>query len=59
LQKIPYILVVGEKERQAASVAVRARGGIDLGVLPIDVFSSRLAADVAERRNPETPANPS
>ncbi|OVZ61673.1 MULTISPECIES: threonine--tRNA ligase [unclassified Pigmentiphaga] len=59
LQKIPYILVVGEKERQAASVAVRARGGIDLGVLPIDVFSSRLAADVAERRNPEAPANPS
>ena len=59
LQKVPYILVVGEKERQAASVAVRARGGIDLGVLPIDVFSSRLAADVAERRNPETPANPS
>ena len=59
LQKIPYNLVVGEKERQAASVAVRARGGIDLGVLPIDVFSSRLAADVAERRNPETPANPS
>ncbi|MPS26053.1 threonine--tRNA ligase [Pigmentiphaga sp.] len=59
LQKIPYILVVGEKERQAASVAVRARGGIDLGVLPIDVFSSRLAADVAERRNPEVPANPS
>ncbi|OVZ60818.1 threonine--tRNA ligase [Pigmentiphaga sp. NML080357] len=58
LQKVPYILVVGEKERQAASVAVRARGGVDLGVLPLDAFSSRLAADVAERRNPEVPANP-
>ncbi|WP_299451903.1 threonine--tRNA ligase [uncultured Pigmentiphaga sp.] len=56
LQKVPYILVVGEKERQAASVAVRARGGIDLGVLPLDAFSSRLAADVAERRNVEAPA---
>ncbi|MDX3905348.1 MAG: threonine--tRNA ligase [Pigmentiphaga sp.] len=57
LQKVPYILVVGEKERQAASVAVRARGGVDLGVLPLDAYSSRLAADVAERRNPEAAAN--
>ncbi|VCU70282.1 Threonine--tRNA ligase [Pigmentiphaga humi] len=58
LQKIPYILVVGEKERQAGSVAVRARGGVDVGVLPLDAFSSRLAADVAERRNPEVSTQP-
>ncbi len=58
LQKIPYILVVGDKERQAESVAVRARGGVDLGVLPVDAFASRLATDVAERRNPEIPAKP-
>jgi threonyl-tRNA synthetase len=57
LQKVPYILVVGDKERQAASVAVRARGGVDLGLVPLDAFASRLATDVAERRNPELPAN--
>ena len=55
LQKLPYILVVGDKEQQSASVAVRARGGVDLGVMPLDAFSSRLATDVAERRNPELP----
>jgi len=51
LQKLPYILVVGEKERQAGAVAVRARGGVDLGVMPVADFSARLAQDIAERRN--------
>ncbi|HQR21561.1 MAG TPA: His/Gly/Thr/Pro-type tRNA ligase C-terminal domain-containing protein, partial [Burkholderiaceae bacterium] len=55
LQKIPYILVVGDKERQAGleemRVAVRARGGADLGVMPLSAFAQRLSADVAERRN--------
>jgi len=32
-------------------VAVRARGGADLGVMPLSAFSQRLAEDVAERRN--------
>ncbi len=50
LQKIPYILVVGDKERQAGSVAVRARGGLDLGVLPLAAFAERLAQDVETRR---------
>ncbi|GGX06423.1 threonine--tRNA ligase [Pigmentiphaga litoralis] len=58
LQKIPYILVVGDKEAQAASVAVRARGGVDLGVMPIDAFASRLATDVSDRRNLDLPAAP-
>jgi threonyl-tRNA synthetase len=55
LQKVPYILVVGEKERQAGSevmpVAVRARGGVDLGVMPLSAFAERLSTDVRERRN--------
>ncbi|GAA4335350.1 threonine--tRNA ligase [Pigmentiphaga soli] len=51
LQKLPYILVVGDKERQAGAVAVRARGGVDLGQIPLDQFAQRLGADVAERRN--------
>jgi threonyl-tRNA synthetase len=50
LQKLPYLLIVGEKERQAEQVAVRARGGVDLGVMPLDAFSRRLSDDVADRR---------
>jgi threonyl-tRNA synthetase len=51
LQKVPYILVVGEKEKQASTVAVRARGGADLGVMPLSAFVERLQSDVRERRN--------
>jgi len=46
LQKVPYLLVVGDKERDAQTVAVRARGGVDLGVMPVDAFSERLREDV-------------
>ena len=46
LQKPPYILVVGDKERDAHTVAVRARGNIDLGVMPIDVLVERLNDEV-------------
>ncbi len=54
LQKVPYILVVGDKERQAGKVAVRARGGADLGALDVDAFSARLSDDVAQKRsNPQ------
>jgi threonyl-tRNA synthetase len=42
--------VVGDKERQAGQVAVRARGGVDLGVMSLDVFASRLAGEVAHPR---------
>src|SRR5882672_10410708 len=50
LQKIPYIAVVGDKEMQAGKVAVRARGGVDLGVMPSDEFAARVLEDVAQRR---------
>jgi threonyl-tRNA synthetase len=54
LQKIPYLLVVGDKERQAGKVAVRARGGADTGVLDIGAFAARLSEDVAlKRSNPQ------
>ena len=56
LQKVPYILVVGEKERQVGAVAVRSRGGLDLGVMPIEQFTSLLNEDVALRRNSGLPA---
>jgi threonyl-tRNA synthetase len=50
LQKIPYIAVVGDKEMQVGKVAVRARGGVDLGVMPSDEFATRVLEDVAQRR---------
>jgi len=49
LQKIPYLLVVGEKEKESDAVAVRARGGKDLGVMPVSAIIERLAADVAAK----------
>ncbi len=51
VQKVPYILVVGEKEKQAGTVAVRARGGVDLGVIPVSEFVERLQHEVMERTN--------
>jgi threonyl-tRNA synthetase len=50
LQKIPYIAVVGDKEMQAGKVAVRARGNVDLGVMPTDDFAARVLEDIAQRR---------
>lgn len=49
LQKIPYILVVGEKEKQAGTVSVRVRGGKDLGVMTFDDFLALVRREVAER----------
>jgi threonyl-tRNA synthetase len=49
LQKVPYILVVGDKEKADGTVAVRARGNKDLGVLPLADFTSMLARDTVQR----------
>ena len=49
LQKVPYILVVGDKEKDAGAVAVRARGNQDLGVMSLDSFSQRIAQDIASK----------
>lgn len=49
MKKVPYILVVGEKERESNSVAVRARGGIDLGVVSVTEFAERLGTDITSR----------
>ena len=45
LQKLPYQLVVGDKELQAGAVAVRTRTGEDLGAMPVDALISRLASE--------------
>jgi threonyl-tRNA synthetase len=49
LQKLPYILVVGDKEMAAGAVAVRARGNQDLGVMPVEAFLQRIAQDIANK----------
>ena len=49
LQKLPYILVVGDKEKSAGAVAVRARGNKDLGVMSIDAFMQLIASDIASK----------
>ena len=47
MQKLPYILVVGDKEMAAGAVAVRARGNQDLGVMPLQAFCEKIASDIA------------
>ncbi|HSW07508.1 threonine--tRNA ligase [Aquabacterium sp.] len=49
LQKVPYILVAGDKEKASGAVAVRARGNLDLGVMPIDDFCRKLAEDITRK----------
>ena len=50
MQKLPYQLIVGDKELQAETVAVRTRGGEDLGAMPLEALLARLREEVAARR---------
>ena len=52
LQRIPYLLVVGEREMENATVAVRTRSGEDRGVMPTDQFASLLRNEIACRGLP-------
>ncbi len=49
MQKVPFILVVGDKEKASGAVAVRARGNRDLGVMPLEDFVTKLRADIAAK----------
>jgi threonyl-tRNA synthetase len=49
LQKLPYQLIVGDREMQAKQVAVRTRSGQDLGSMPLDALVARLRDEVAAR----------
>lgn len=51
LQKIPYILVVGDKEKESGMVSVRARGGKDLGVMKFEDFLAMALEETASRSN--------
>ena len=50
VQKVPYILVVGGKEQADGTVAVRARGNQDLGVMQLEGFVAKLSQDLSSRR---------
>jgi threonyl-tRNA synthetase len=50
LQKLPYQVILGDKEMQAGLVAVRTRGGEDLGAMPLDALLARLREEAAARR---------
>lgn len=49
MQKLPYIVVIGDKERDANTVAVRTRGNMDLGVMTQEAFFDRLHSDVKNK----------
>ncbi|CAN5729453.1 threonine--tRNA ligase [soil metagenome] len=49
IQKLPYIIVIGDKERDANTVAVRTRGNLDLGVMTHEALLERLNNDVAHK----------
>ncbi|MCE2859352.1 MAG: threonine--tRNA ligase [Oxalobacteraceae bacterium] len=49
VQKLPYIIVVGDKERDANTVAVRARGNVDLGVMSLDSLVERLQQELTSK----------
>jgi threonyl-tRNA synthetase len=45
LQRVPYLLVVGDREKENGAIAVRTRAGEDLGTMPVAEFASRLRAE--------------
>ena len=49
LSKLPYVLVVGEKEREAGTVAVRGRHGAELGVMSVADFGAHLQTEIANK----------
>jgi threonyl-tRNA synthetase len=54
LQKVPYMLVAGDRERDAQAVAVRTRTGEDLGAMPVFQFIDRLRDEVVTSMDPES-----
>ena len=49
LQRVPYLIVVGDREAQNTEVAVRTRSGKDLGSMPLEQLIQRLTAEIASR----------
>ena len=51
MQKTPYMLVIGDREAESGAVAVRTRGGEDLGAMPLDAFIERITGEIKSRSN--------
>jgi threonyl-tRNA synthetase len=49
LQKVPYVLVVGEREAREGTASVRKRGGEDAGAIPVDRFLAEVTAEIRTR----------
>ena len=49
LQKVPYVLVVGEREAREGTASVRKRGGEDVGAVPLDRFLAEVTAEIRTR----------
>ncbi len=49
LQKVPYMLIIGDKEKEAGTVSVRHRSDGDLGAMTVDAFVEKLSKDVREK----------
>jgi len=46
---VPFIAVIGDKEREAGTVAVRARGNQDLGVMTVEAFTQLVSQAIADK----------
>ena len=51
MQKTPYMLVIGDREAESGAVAVRTRGGEDLGAMPLDAFIERITGEIKSHSN--------
>ncbi|MCU7880588.1 MAG: threonine--tRNA ligase [Candidatus Thiodiazotropha sp. (ex Lucinoma aequizonata)] len=51
LMRVPYLLVIGDREMEKGTVAVRTRTGEDLGVMPVSAFIERMQSEVTQRVN--------
>ncbi len=51
MQKIPYMLVVGDREAEAGAVAVRTRAGVDMGAMPFEDFAAKIGQEIKNRVN--------
>ena len=51
VQKVPFMLIIGEKEAESGTVAVRQRHGGDLGAMTLDDFIARMQKDIDEKVN--------
>ena len=49
MQKLPYMLVVGDKESENGTVSVRTRSGVDLGAMSLDAFLSRINEEISTK----------